>query len=126
MATLFAVVDTAVSEATDELHRIVQVIVDEVDPVEVILFGSFARGEAQPDSDFDLLVVMPNGTRRTGVAGTLHQALYESMPERRHAVDIVVATPAVLDYNRGADWTVYDTAMRQGVPLYRRGTPVHG
>ena len=31
-------------------------------PGRVLLFGSRARGDARPDSDFDLLVVMPQAT----------------------------------------------------------------
>lgn len=118
-------VDTAVTQATEELDRIVQVIVDEVDPIEVVLFGSAARHETTPSSDFDLLVVMPDGTRRSGVAGALHQALYESIPHRTHAVDIVVATPEILKRSRGASWSVLDTAPREGIALYRRAA-VHG
>ena len=39
------------------LQRMVEVIVREVDPETIILFGSRARGEARADSDVDLLVV---------------------------------------------------------------------
>ena len=39
------------------LARMVQVIVDEVDPEQVILFGSHARGDAGADSDVDLIVI---------------------------------------------------------------------
>ena len=39
------------------LGRMVQAIVDEVDPEQVILFGSHARGDAGADSDVDLIVV---------------------------------------------------------------------
>ena len=39
------------------LKQMVQEIVREVDPEEIWLFGSRARGEAGPDSDVDLLVV---------------------------------------------------------------------
>jgi predicted nucleotidyltransferase len=46
-------------------------------PGRVLLFGSRARGDARPDSDFDLLVVMPhrprsprrNGNRRCACCG---------------------------------------------------------
>jgi len=37
----------------------VQRIVRRFRPERVILFGSHARGEAGPDSDVDLLIVMP-------------------------------------------------------------------
>ncbi len=36
--------------------EIVEVIVREVDPETIILFGSRAQGKARPDSDIDLLV----------------------------------------------------------------------
>ena len=39
------------------LRRMVKTIVDEVDPEQVILFGSRARGEAAADSDVDFVVV---------------------------------------------------------------------
>jgi len=41
----------------------------------VILFGSRARGDAKPDSDYDLLVVLRGGSRDE--AGAVRMALYE-------------------------------------------------
>jgi predicted nucleotidyltransferase len=35
-------------------------IVKQFDPLQIILFGSQARGDARPDSDIDLLVVFPH------------------------------------------------------------------
>ena len=43
---------------TDNLiGQMVQAIVDEVDPEQVILFGSRGRGDERQDSDVDLVVV---------------------------------------------------------------------
>jgi len=39
------------------LRGVVERLVDGLNPVQVWLFGSRARGDHQPDSDFDLLVV---------------------------------------------------------------------
>ena len=49
------------------LDEMVDAIVTEVDPDQVILFGSLARGDARPDSDVDLLVVErePFGAERS-------------------------------------------------------------
>ena len=41
------------------IDQMVGRIVERFDPERIILFGSAARGEAGPDSDVDLLVVMP-------------------------------------------------------------------
>lgn len=41
----------------DMIAGMVKAIVDEVDPVRIILFGSQAQGNATTDSDVDLLVV---------------------------------------------------------------------
>jgi len=39
--------------------------VERFNPVKILLFGSYARGTAVPDSDVDLLVVMPvQGSKR--------------------------------------------------------------
>ena len=46
------------TQVTDDLlDQMVQAIVAEVDPEQVILFGSRARGDAREDSDVDLIVV---------------------------------------------------------------------
>jgi predicted nucleotidyltransferase/HEPN domain-containing protein len=42
----------------DELERLVRQIVERVDPVAVYLFGSRARGDADENSDYDLMVVV--------------------------------------------------------------------
>lgn len=45
-------------EVDDEiLQRMARAIVDEVDPEQIILFGSRARGDAREDSDVDLIVI---------------------------------------------------------------------
>jgi predicted nucleotidyltransferase len=39
--------------------EVVRALVERFDPVRIILFGSVARGDDGPDSDIDLLVVLP-------------------------------------------------------------------
>ena len=41
----------------DILRAIVEIIVREADPEQIILFGSRARGDARPDSNVDLLII---------------------------------------------------------------------
>ena len=93
------------------------------DPIEVVLIGSYARGEATSASDFDLVVVMPEGTARRATAKAIYSALV-SVSGRKRAVDIVVMTPSQLDRGRSIAGTLARAVDREGRSLYRRGAPI--
>lgn len=57
------------------IEELVRRIVEFVHPLRIILFGSAARGEMGPDSDFDVLVVMPDGTHRRRTAQEIYRHL---------------------------------------------------
>jgi uncharacterized protein len=59
----------------EALQALVRRIVSEVHPLKIILFGSAARRTAGPQSDLDLLVVMPDGTHRRHTAKRLYRNL---------------------------------------------------
>jgi hypothetical protein len=42
------------------LGEVLRRLVEAYQPIQVYLFGSHARGEAGPDSDYDLLLVVPD------------------------------------------------------------------
>ena len=50
------------------IEQLVRRIIEIVQPLRIILFGSAARGEMNPDSDIDVLVVMPEGVHRRRTA----------------------------------------------------------
>jgi len=75
---------------TDLLHNIVQRIVDGVHPQKIILFGSYARGTASPDSDLDILVIMHTTARP--VERVL--AVSRFLRPRPFPMDILVRTPS--------------------------------
>jgi len=94
----------------------VQRIVRGFDPDQVILFGSYARGEAGADSDVDLLVVLPVvGSRRQ-----LAIAIGRALAGRVMPVDIMVATPDEVAQQRHLVGTVIRPALEEGRTLYRR------
>ncbi len=78
----------AVTEET--LQQMVQAIVREVDPEEIWLFGSQARGEARARSDVDLLVVEREPFDESGRRWRHLSRLYELASRRRVPVDILL------------------------------------
>jgi predicted nucleotidyltransferase len=62
---------------TKDIQKMVNRIVKEFQPERVILFGSHARGEGGPNSDVDLLIVMPVEGSRRNKAIEIGVALHE-------------------------------------------------
>ncbi len=96
------------------VQPLVDQIVAEFAPLRVILFGSRATGTARPDSDVDLLVVMPDGTRcRQAMA-----AISARLPVGAVDVDVLVTTPTVLERRRHDPGYVYREALRTGCEIH--------
>ena len=76
-----------------EINRMVQRIAKRFDPEKIILFGSHGKGTAGPDSDVDLLVVMPVSGSKREKAIEIGVALHGI----RIPKDIIVTTPKNLN-----------------------------
>jgi uncharacterized protein len=97
------------------LNEIVRRIVSVAQPEKIILFGSAARGEMEPHSDIDLLIVKANAHRRR-----LAQAIYLQMIGVGIGVDAIVATPEDLERYCDAPGSVIAPALREGRIIYER------
>lgn len=98
------------------LPTIVGRIVHEVDPTQIILFGSRGRGDARHDSDFDLLVVLDAVSDRRATRIGIRQVL-DDLPI---AKDIIVATSDEVDGRHGRPRGVLHWALTEGRVLYQR------
>jgi len=102
------------------LQEMTSAIVEEVDPDEIILFGSHAQGRASPDSDVDLLVVLPDSEetrfRRRRITGNLYRRL------ARYPVgkDILVYTRSETERWRHVRGHIIATSLAEGRRLYAR------
>jgi predicted nucleotidyltransferase len=106
---------------TDEvLRQMVRAIVREVDPEQIWLFGSRARGEGGPDSDVDLLVVEREpfgpGRSRFGEVGRVRRALSAF----RVPKDILVFSADEVQHWRDSLNHIIAECIRQGRLLYDR------
>jgi predicted nucleotidyltransferase len=71
------------------LEEIVRRLIAAYQPECLYLFGSHARGDAGPDSDFDLLVVVPDDASPQRCRSRL---AYEALRGTGAAVDVIVWT----------------------------------
>jgi len=96
------------------IESLTRSIVEAVHPLKIILFGSHAQGKANPDSDIDVLVVMPEGAhcRRTT------QLLYRQIKGLGVPFDILVATPSDLEKHKDNIGLIYRTVLQQGKEIY--------
>jgi len=98
------------------IREMVDRIVKQFDPDRIILFGSHARSEAGPDSDVDLLVVMP-------VKGSKRERQFEvrnALGKTALPVDVIVTRPEDFAWRKDVVGTVEYPAAREGKVLYAR------
>ena len=102
------------------LDQMVQAIVAEVDPEQVILFGSRARGDAREDSDVDLVVVEAEPFGKTRSRRLEAVRLWKSLSAFIVPKDILVYSRDEVEYWRDSLNHVLARALREGRVLYER------
>jgi len=75
-------------------------------PQMVVLYGSRARGDHRPDSDYDLLVVLPAKSKET--VDRLYEAVQEVELETLRAISLLIRTHAQ-----------YEAALQRGERVLR-------
>lgn len=91
-------------------------IVHNFHPLRIILFGSHARDNAAPESDIDLLVVLPEVGDKRKAAVDIRRALSDFPVSK----DIIVTTPEEIAHRGDLVGTVLRPALRAGKVLYER------
>jgi predicted nucleotidyltransferase len=97
-----------------KLQELAQRIVEAVHPLRIILFGSAARGEMGPNSDLDVLVVMPDGVHR----GKTVESIYCHLLGFGFAKDVFVATQSDIERHRSNPYLIIKPALDEGRELY--------
>jgi predicted nucleotidyltransferase len=96
------------------IRRYARAIAKRFKPQQVILFGSYADGDPTPDSDVDLLVVMP--TRNE-----LEQAVrIDEALDRGFALDLIVRTPRNLQQRLQWGDLFLQEIVQRGKVLYEQ------
>ena len=89
-------------------------IVEAAHPLKVIMFGSQARGDANTDSDVDLMVIQERVENVTAESARLRAAFRDV----DLSADVLVTSLSKFDYWRDTPGNVYYEAAHEGRLLY--------
>ena len=100
-----------------EVFAMVERLVETFHPERIYLFGSFARGDATPDSDYDLMmIVAESDLPQYERSQEAHRVLFDF----QHAKDVLVWTRDEFDRRTHLFASLPATILREGVLLYGR------
>lgn len=108
----------ALAPTQEKVDLAVKTAVEVAQPSRVILFGSWARGEAKWDSDLDMAVLMPEES--LGELGEIHRRIRRQLHEIPMTIDLVVTTEGTAESFRGSVNSIYHQILTQGQPAYER------
>lgn len=100
----------------DQVPAAVRALVAACDPVRIVLFGSRARGDARPDSDIDLLVIVDDEVEPRLASRAALLAVARLRPE----VDVIVVRDSVATVEARRAGTIIRPALREGRVVYSR------
>jgi predicted nucleotidyltransferase len=96
-----------------DIQALADRIAERFHPERIILFGSYAAGTAGPDSDVDLLVVLPFEGKTWKMASTIRHNTRPSFP-----TDLLVRTPQQLSQRLAMNDVFMRDITQKGKMLY--------
>ena len=97
-----------------EIHRITQQIIEKYKPEKIILFGSAARGEGNPDSDADFLIIKKD----TPLYGSDRVRELSRLVDRKISVDLLIYRPEEFEKRLQMGDPFLKAIIKEGKVLY--------
>ena len=99
----------------DEMEIIKQRFIEQVDPICIYLFGSFANGTAHADSDLDFYIIVDDGEKDLhAITASAYKAI---RGVKQRSVDILVGTKSGFA-ERKDQFTVENEVFHKGILIY--------
>ncbi len=105
----------SVDDADAMLGALARAVIARFAPERIVLFGSRARGDHSPDSDYDLMVVLGESSHPADAIVRAIHAIHTN-------VDVIVDTGDRFERRRGDVGTLEHAADHEGRVLYARTT----
>ncbi len=100
-----------------DVQTIINRLIETLTPISIYLFGSFAKGNYNNDSDYDFYIIMPDDS---GNMIDLSQKAYRSLKGlKRRPVDIVLNSKSVFEQRLKGN-TLEAIVNREGKLIYER------
>ena len=108
------------SVTPDQIEAMANAIAKAVDPEQIIIFGSQARGDAGPDSDVDFLIITsePFGPRRS--RRRIRERAQNALKGYSIHVDVVLFSRDEVERWSASRMHVVGRAMLEGQIVYQR------
>lgn len=100
----------------DKISEIINKIVLGYNPDKIILFGSYAAGNPNDDSDLDLFVIKESDLPRPQRTVQVRKMLYGSMVP----IDLIVYTPQEINDSKENKFSFVYKVLSTGKTLYER------
>lgn len=98
-----------------EISTIRDRLVETISPRKIYLFGSFAKGTYNENSDYDFYIIMPDGAEdRIAISQRAYKAL---RGVRKRPVDIVVGYEKIFDTRKNIA-SIENVVSNEGVLIY--------
>jgi len=100
-----------------EINEIVNLILENVPALQVYLFGSFAKGTAGENSDYDFYVVVPDHLQPIETTWKITGAIPKQLRRKRN-IDMLVGTESKFNKYKNAFSFIENEVIETGVKLY--------
>jgi len=98
------------------LDKIVSMIVTLVSPDQIVLFGSYARGDYTDKSDIDLLIIKKNLKNGREINNMLYRAFFENKIDV--SIDLISVDYDKYNELKNTIGYIYKTIKEEGKTLY--------
>lgn len=99
---------------SDKISEIVNKIATGYKPEKIILFGSYAKGNPDEDSDIDLVIIKDSELPRPQRTMQVRKLIYGSMVP----IDLIVFTPKEVAESKNNKYSFISNVLKSGIILY--------